>query len=70
MCIRDRTVEDAAKLMACEQVRRLPVIKDGYIDGMLSLADIAKRPFAMEAGETICEISQPNIGPGGAVKTR
>lgn len=66
----DQTVSDAAKMMASEQVRRLPVIKDGYIDGIISLADIARRDYDTETAEAISEISMPNIGPSGAVKAR
>ena len=39
----DQTVHDAVRMMAAEQVRRLPVVSNGFIDGMVSLADIARR---------------------------
>lgn len=65
-----QSVKDAADMMASEQVRRLPVLKDGIIDGMVSLADIARKGTDAEVSEAICEISQSNIGPAGAVKTR
>ena len=49
----------AAKLMAREQVRRLPVQERGRLVGMVSLGDVAVRPdYTMEAGEALQEISQ------------
>ena len=34
----------AAQLMGSHQVRRLPVIENGILQGMVSLGDLAKRP--------------------------
>ena len=46
----DRSVDEAARLMAREQVRLV---------GMVSLGDVAVRPdYTMEAGEVLQEISQ------------
>lgn len=48
----------AADLMAKEQIRRLPVERDGKVVGMVSLADMATTPnFTMEAGSALTEIS-------------
>lgn len=48
-----------ARLMAREQVRRLPVQEHGRLVGMVSLGDVAVRPdYTMEAGEVLQEISQ------------
>jgi len=48
----------AAECMAKEQVRRLPVVEDGRLVGMVSLADISRREdFAMEAAAALTEIS-------------
>jgi signal-transduction protein with cAMP-binding, CBS, and nucleotidyltransferase domain len=45
--------------MAAEQVRRLPVVEDGRVVGMLSLGDMAKtHRYDTEAGHALCEISQ------------
>ena len=53
------SVEQAAKLMAGEQIRRLPVEENGKLVGMISLGDIAKiRNCTMEAGEALCDISE------------
>jgi CBS domain-containing protein len=37
----DADVTDAADLMASRQIRRLPVVEDGQVVGMVSLGDIA-----------------------------
>ena len=48
----------ATELMAREQIRRLPVEKDGKVIGMVSLADLATVPnYSAEAAEALCEIS-------------
>lgn len=65
----DHSIKDAIEMMSAEQVRRLPVISGGYIDGMVSLADIARHNRGMEVAEAISEISEPNIGPSNAVRT-
>lgn len=55
----DATIDDAAALMAEEQVRRLPVVKNGKLVGIVSIGDLAKRtPFADEAGQALSEISE------------
>ena len=51
----------ATELMAREQIRRLPVEKDGKVIGMVSLADFATVPnYTAEAAEALCEISSNN----------
>lgn len=51
-------VREASRLMAAEQVRRLPVIDQGKVVGMLSLGDMARaEAFSMEAAGTLAEIS-------------
>ncbi|MGI6498505.1 MAG: CBS domain-containing protein [Oscillospiraceae bacterium] len=51
-------VRNAARLMASKQVRRLPVVENGKLLGMLSLGDMAKRQmFDMEASKALSEIS-------------
>ncbi len=55
----DTDVQEASRLMANEQVRRLPVVEDHRLVGMVALGDLAKsRQFDMEAGHALCEISQ------------
>ena len=51
-------LEHASKLMRTDQVRRLPVVQQGRLVGVLSLGDLALDPASeMEAGETLTEIS-------------
>ena len=50
---------EATRLMAVQQVRRVPVVEEGKLVGMISLADLARsRRFDMEAAQTLCEISE------------
>ena len=51
-------VRVATRIMASEQVRRLPVLSDGKVVGMVSLGDLAKtRAYDMEASKALSEIS-------------
>lgn len=51
-------LREATRLMASEQIRRLPVVENGAIVGMLSLGDLAKtQMFDMEASKALSEIS-------------
>ena len=48
----------AASLMGREQIRRLPVMENGKLCGMVSLGDLArKEESSMEAGDALMEIS-------------
>ena len=50
---------DAVKLMSEKQVRRLPVVNNGKLVGILSLSDLARSGrFDLEASRTLCEISE------------
>lgn len=48
----------AAGLMAKEQVRRLPVVEDGKLRGILSLADLSAGGSDREAASALTEISR------------
>jgi len=55
----DDDAEQAARLMAEEQVRRLPVAEGGRVVGMLALGDLSVRQSCrMEAAESLTEISR------------
>lgn len=57
----DMDVHDAAKLMAQGQIRRLPVVENQRLLGMVSLGDLATRqPYENEAGEALSNISTPS----------
>lgn len=48
----------AASLMGREQIRRLPVLENGRLCGMVSLGDLAlKEECSMDAGDALIEIS-------------
>lgn len=51
-------VRQAAQLMSGEQIRRLPVVEDGKIVGLLSLGDLAKcGKYEMEVSKALTDIS-------------
>ena len=62
----DWDVEDAAKVMAEEQVRRLPIVAEGQLVGIVSLGDIAvqlmEEEVSAEALEEISKPAMPRIG--------
>ena len=60
----DADDDDAEQLMAERQVRRLPVVEDGRLVGILVTAQLARRGNTAEIGETIKEISEPKSGRG------
>ncbi|MEW9503343.1 CBS domain-containing protein [Jeotgalibacillus marinus] len=56
----DTTSQEAASLMASEQVRRLPVIENDKVVGMVSLGDLAVQSQSNDqAGDALTDISQP-----------
>lgn len=60
----DTHVTAAAQLMGRRQVRRLPVVEDGKLCGILSLGDLAGREeSAFEATDALAEITE-NISGG------
>lgn len=53
-------IHEAANLMADKQVRRLPVVEDGRLVGIVALGDIAVRSKLEDnAGEALSDISKP-----------
>ena len=55
----DMKAEDASKLMSEKQVRRLPVVENGRLVGILAIGQVARHESANAAGETLKEVSQP-----------
>ena len=50
---------EATRLMSAHQVRRLPVVEEGRLVGMISLSDLARSGrFDLEAAQALCEISE------------
>ncbi len=57
----DMTVDKAAHLMSERQIRRLPVVENGKMVGMVAIGDLATRhPSAEEAGHALSDISSPS----------
>ena len=54
----DADIEEAADLMARHKIRRLPVVEDGVIVGMLSLGDISVKAEDEQAAEVLEDISK------------
>ena len=60
----DDNLSDALKLMASQQVRRLPVVdQDNRLVGVLAQADIAAGAKERAVGEMVEEISKSPTGP-------
>ena len=54
-----QTLEEAARLMAEHQIRRLPVVEeDGRLVGILAQADVAQAGHDALTGEVVQQISQ------------
>jgi CBS domain-containing protein len=53
----DEALDDALQRMASEQVRRLPVVADGRLVGILAQADIARTSRPESTGRLVEEIS-------------
>ncbi|ACL69391.1 CBS domain-containing protein [Halothermothrix orenii] len=57
----DMSVEEAAQIMASKQIRRLPVVENGRLVGIVSLGDLAVRERSdIEAGKALTSISVPS----------
>jgi CBS domain-containing protein len=55
----DQDLDEALALMARHQVRRLPVVEEGQLVGMLAQADVALEAKEKQVGETVEQISKP-----------
>lgn len=57
----DMDVHQAAKIMGEKQVRRLPVVENNSLVGMVALGDISVEPVLQDnAQQALKNISQPN----------
>lgn len=69
----DMDVREASQLMATRQIRRLPVVEDGRLIGMLSIGDVAvKTANDKLSGDALEKVSQgvkPSEGSERAQKT-
>ncbi len=58
---KDMDVEQAASVMAQNQIRRLPIVENDQVVGMVSLGDVAvKDPSNENAGIALEDISEPS----------
>jgi CBS domain-containing protein len=58
----DKDLEEALQLMARHQVRRLPVVENGRLVGIVAQADIALTEKEKKTGELVEAISKPSEG--------
>jgi len=57
----DMDIRDVSSLMAQQQIRRVPVIENNRLVGMVSIGDLATNRWAdTEAAEALTEISKPS----------
>jgi CBS domain-containing protein len=55
----EQDLDEALALMAHHRVRRLPVVENGTLVGVLAQADVALEAKEKDAGELLEEVSQP-----------
>jgi CBS domain-containing protein len=59
-CMEDDDIEDVARNMGEQQIRRLPVLDAGKrLVGIVALSDLAQAAEPGEVGQAIAEISEP-----------
>lgn len=59
------SIEEAAKIMAKNQIRRLPVVENGELVGIVAIGDLAVRgSFEDEAGQALGKISSDKMPVG------
>jgi CBS domain-containing protein len=57
----DMDIHEAAKLMSDKQIRRLPVVENNSLVGIVALGDISVEPSLQDsAGKALQNISQPS----------
>lgn len=55
------STEEAAKVMAQHQIRRLPIVENNQLVGIVALGDLATNQMSDEAaGHALTNISEPN----------
>jgi CBS domain-containing protein len=58
----EKDLAEALQLMARHQVRRLPVVENGRLVGIVAQADIARTENEKKTGELVEAISEPSEG--------
>jgi len=60
-CFEDQELDDIAKNMGQNQVRRLPVVNhDKRLVGILSLGDLARKDKSAAVGKAVSKVSEPS----------
>lgn len=58
-CTSNTDIHECAKMMADHQVRRIPVVENGDIVGIIAIGDLAKENiYINEAGDALSDISE------------
>ena len=58
----ETSIDEAAKMMASNKIRRLPIVENGELLGVVAIGDLAVRQkFEDEAGEALSEISEQHV---------
>ncbi|WP_042160110.1 CBS domain-containing protein [Paenibacillus gorillae] len=61
----EATADEAARIMANNKIRRLAIVEDGHLIGIVAIGDLAVRDiFVHEAGEALSEISEQGADTG------
>jgi CBS domain-containing protein len=55
----DASLDEALQLLASHQVRRLPVVENDRLVGIVAQADVARHAEEVKTGEVVEEISRP-----------
>jgi CBS domain-containing protein len=56
----ETSLQEASELMSEKQIRRLPVVENGHLIGIVSLGDLSVNKMSDEsAGHALSEISEP-----------
>jgi len=58
----DLSVDEAQQVMAGRQIRRLPVVEDGRLIGLVVIGQVARRDDARDVGETLKDVSEKGSG--------
>lgn len=57
----DTDVDTVAEMLAANKIRRMPVVQNDALVGMIAIGDLATRHiFHNEAGQALSEISEPS----------
>jgi CBS domain-containing protein len=55
----ETSLEECSRIMEQKQIRRVPVVDDNGLVGIVALADIARQAKGGMAGEVVKEVSEP-----------